>query len=56
MKTILQERAVPIEIMVHTPQEMNYLYSIGSPFIEEVIETGRVIYNKCNQLGADSEK
>lgn len=44
VETILQERAVPLDIMVYTPKEMNYLYSIGSPFIEEVIETGRVLY------------
>jgi len=44
VETILQDRAVPLDIMVYTPREMNYLYSIGSPFIEEVIETGRVLY------------
>ena len=44
VETILQDRAVPLDILVYTPQEMNYLYSIGSPFIEEVIETGMVLY------------
>ncbi len=44
VETILQDRAVPLDIMVYTPREMNYLYSIGSPFIEEVVETGRVLY------------
>lgn len=44
VETILQDRDVPLDIMVYTPPEMNYLYSIGSPFIEEVIETGRVLY------------
>ena len=44
VETILEDRAVPLDILVYTPQEMNYLYSIGSPFIEEVIETGRVLY------------
>jgi len=44
VEKILQDRAVPLDILVYTPQEMNYLYSIGSPFIEEVIETGRVLY------------
>ena len=44
VETILGDRAVPLDILVYTPQEMNYLYSIGSPFIEEVIETGRVLY------------
>jgi HEPN domain-containing protein/predicted nucleotidyltransferase len=44
VEKILQDRAVPLDILVYTPQEMSYLYSIGSPFIEEVIETGRVLY------------
>lgn len=44
VETILQDRAVPLDILVYTPREMNYLYSIGSPFIEEVIKTGRVLY------------
>ena len=44
VEKILEDRAVPLDILVYTPQEMNYLYSIGSPFIEEVIDTGRVLY------------
>ncbi len=44
VETLLSDRAVPIDIVVYTPQEMNYLFSIGSPFVEEVIETGRVLY------------
>ncbi|MCK9418437.1 MAG: HEPN domain-containing protein [Nitrospirae bacterium] len=44
VETLLADRAVPIDIVVYTPQEMNYLFSIGSPFVEEVIETGRVLY------------
>src|SRR3972149_328934 len=40
----LVDRAMPLDIAVYTPQEMRYLYSVGSPFIEEVIETGRVLY------------
>lgn len=44
VETVLQDREMPLDITVYTPGEMNYLYSIGSPFIEEVIETGRVLY------------
>ncbi len=40
----LLDRAVPLDIFVYTPQEMLYLHSIGSPFIDEVLETGRVLY------------
>ncbi|MFZ3072673.1 MAG: HEPN domain-containing protein [Thermodesulfobacteriota bacterium] len=44
VEKILADREMPLDITVYTPQEMRYLYSVGSPFIEEVIETGRVIY------------
>lgn len=41
---ILFDRAMPLDINVYTPGEVNYLFSIGSPFIEEVIEKGRLLY------------
>lgn len=44
VEKILIDRALPLDILVYTPEEMRYLFSIGSPFIEEVLETGRVIY------------
>lgn len=44
VERILADRDVPLDIVVYTPQEMRYLFSIGSPFVEEVIETGRVLY------------
>jgi len=40
----LADREVALDILVYTPQEMHFLHSIGSPLIEEVIETGRVLY------------
>jgi uncharacterized protein len=44
VETILAERAMPLDILVYTPEELRHLYAIGSPFVEEVIETGRVLY------------
>lgn len=44
VERILADRLTPLDIVVYTPQEMRHLFSIGSPFIEEVVETGRVIY------------
>ncbi|MFZ3254693.1 MAG: hypothetical protein WA133_10500 [Syntrophales bacterium] len=29
---------------LYTPREVRYLYSVGSPFIEEVMDTGRLLY------------
>jgi HEPN domain-containing protein len=40
----LVDRGVALDILVYTPEAMLFLHSIGSPLIEEVIETGRVVY------------
>lgn len=44
VEKILADRETPLDIVIYTPQEMRELFSMGSPFIEEVIETGRVLY------------
>ena len=44
VETLLADRAVPIDIVVYTPDEMRNLYSMGSPFIEEIVEKGRLLY------------
>jgi HEPN domain-containing protein/predicted nucleotidyltransferase len=44
VETLLADRAVPIDIVVYTPAEIRNLYSMGSPFVEEVVEKGRLIY------------
>lgn len=49
---ILSDRLLPLDIVVYTPQEMRFLFSIGSPFIEEVVEKGRIIYvRKATESG-----
>jgi len=44
VERLLSNRQVPLDLLVYTPQELRGLYAAGSPFIEEVIETGRVLY------------
>ena len=44
VETLLADRAVPIDLIVYTPDEIRRLYSIGSPFVEEIVETGRLLY------------
>ncbi len=44
VENILADRAVPLDIMVYTAKELQYLFSIGSPVVEEIMETGRVLY------------
>ena len=44
VESLLSDRAVPIDIVVYTPEEMRYLYSVGSPFVEEIVENGRLLY------------
>ncbi len=44
VEKILSDRDLPLDIRVYTSREVRYLYSIGSPFIEEIIATGRLLY------------
>ena len=36
VERILSDRLLPIDIRVYTPHEIRFLFSEGSPFIEEV--------------------
>jgi uncharacterized protein len=40
----LFDRTGPVDLFVYTPEEVRRLYEQGSPFIEEIVETGRVLY------------
>ncbi len=44
VERLLADRRLPLDILVYTPEEVRALYAAGSPFIEEVVETGRVLY------------
>ncbi len=44
LERLLQDRAVPLDILVYTPGEIRMLFSMGSPFIEEIMESGRLLY------------
>ncbi len=44
VESLLSDRTVPPDIIVYTPKEIRFLYSIGSPFIEEIMEKGRLLY------------
>lgn len=44
VETLLADRSIPIDIVVYTPEEMRALYSRGSPFVEEIVENGRLVY------------
>ena len=42
--TLLVDLRIPVDLQVYTPDELRRLYFLGSPFIEEILETGRVLY------------
>jgi HEPN domain-containing protein/predicted nucleotidyltransferase len=41
---LLADRVVPLDLFVYTPAELRLLYSSGSPFIQEVFRTGKVVF------------
>lgn len=44
VENIFCDRSMPLDLVVYTPEEISFLFSLGSPFIEEVMETGRLLY------------
>ncbi|RKY05322.1 hypothetical protein DRP77_01355 [Candidatus Poribacteria bacterium] len=44
VEKLLSDRAIPLDLFVYTPWELWQLVSIGSPFITEALEKGRVLY------------
>lgn len=51
VEKILCDRSLPLDIVVYSPAEVRYLFSIGSPFIEEVLEKGRLLYMRKATAG-----
>lgn len=41
---LLADRRVPLDLLVYTPRELWQLYAAGSPLVESVVESGRVLY------------
>jgi len=46
VERLLLDRKVSLDLFVHTAEEVRYLFSVGSPFMQEIMETGRVLYMK----------
>lgn len=44
VESLLADRAVALDLVVHTPGELRELYALGDPFGADVLETGRVLY------------
>ncbi len=41
------DRKLSVDIIVHTPQETDERFLLGDPFIKEVINSGKVIYDRA---------
>lgn len=44
VERLLADRRMPLDVIVHTPDEMWEMFRAGSPFIEEVLDSGKVLY------------
>jgi hypothetical protein len=43
---LLRPRPFPMDILVRTPEEIQHRLEIGDYFIREVLEQGRVLYER----------
>jgi predicted nucleotidyltransferase len=55
VERLLSPRSLPLDLTVYTPDEVRELFSAGSPFIEEVLETGRLLYMLKATAGASGD-
>ncbi len=44
VEKLLSDRACPVDVLVYTPKEIRMLFAMGSPFIQEIMEKGRLLY------------
>jgi HEPN domain-containing protein/predicted nucleotidyltransferase len=44
LERLLSDRSIALDLLVYTPRELWRLYANGSPFIEDVMESGRILY------------
>ena len=52
------DRASPMDILVRSPQEIAYRLKIGDMFFQDILEHGRVLYERANgsRVGAQSRR
>lgn len=52
------DRAFPMDILVRSPQEISHRQKIGDMFIQDILEHGRVLYERGNssRMGAQSRR
>lgn len=43
---LLRPRLLPVDILVKTPQEIQHRLAVGDEFIREVLERGKVVYER----------
>ena len=48
LESILIDRAVPLDLVIYTPAEILDLFKQGSPFVDEIVATGKVLYMRKN--------
>lgn len=46
VSSVLRPRPFPMDILVRTPEEIQYRLDIGDYFIREVMEQGKVLYER----------
>ncbi len=44
VERLLADRAIALDLTVYTPDELRGLFAQGSPFIQDVLATGKVLY------------
>ncbi len=52
---LLRPRPFPMDILVRTPEEIQHRLKIGDYFIREILERGKVLYDRGVSEGMDTQ-
>lgn len=48
---LFRHRVLPMDILVRTPQEVQRRLQIGDPFMQEILERGKLLYERVEANG-----
>jgi predicted nucleotidyltransferase len=52
---LLRPRPFPVDILVRTPQEIEHRLDIGDDFVRQILECGKVLYDRDISGGVDTQ-
>lgn len=46
VRRIIRDKGIPVDIIVYTPEETKKRYNMGDFFVREILDEGKILYEK----------